>query len=197
MLLDEPFAGLDARLRDRLRDETIDLLKSRGVATVIVTHDPEEAMRMADRIVVMEAGRIVQCGRPAELYRRPDNAFVASFLGEVNRIEAVARRGTANTPLGPIAAPDFADGAGVEILIRPEGLLLSVGPAHGGNPTAIVVSARLLGRTSLIRLSLDRAGGPPLLLQSRMPGDFLPEPGTRVGVRIDPNKVHLFQRPAA
>ena len=93
MLLDEPFSGLDARLRDRLRDETLDPLKARGCAAVVVTHDPEEAMRMGDRLAVMSEGRIVQCGTPSELYRRPASAFVASFLGEVERFEGTVEGG--------------------------------------------------------------------------------------------------------
>ena len=80
MLLDEPYSGLDARLRDQVRDEVLHLLKTTGCATLMVTHDSEEAMFMADRIVVMRDGQVVQAGTPAELYCSPRNAFVAGFF---------------------------------------------------------------------------------------------------------------------
>ncbi len=187
MLLDEPFSGLDARLRDRLRDETLDLLKARAVAAVIVTHDPEEAMRMGDRLAVMSKGRIVQCGTPSELYRTPASAFVASFLGEVERFEGRVDRGRIATPLGSLTAPGLAEGSAAIALVRPEALLLE--PASPGLPRARVVDSRLLGRTSLIRILLD---GLPAPLHSRMPGDFLPEPGSAVSIRLDGRRAHVF-----
>ena len=189
VLLDEPFSGLDARLRDRLRDETLELLKSRGVAAVIVTHDPEEAMRMGDRLAVMSEGSIVQIGSPSELYRAPNSAFVAGFIGEVDRLEGTVQEGAVATALGPVPAPQLTEGAAALILVRPEGLVLHQ-PPRPGLPQARVLDARLLGRTSLIKIALD--GG--LALQSRMPGDFLPEPGASVSVELDRRRVHVFPR---
>jgi iron(III) transport system ATP-binding protein len=190
MLLDEPFSGLDARLRDRLRDETLDLLKARGVAAVVVTHDPEEAMRMGDRLAVMSRGRIVQCGTPSELYRRPATAFVAAFLGEVERFEGRVERGHIRTPLGVVPAGELAEGSAALALVRPEGLVLEPAAAPG-LPQARVIDARLLGRSTLIRLALD---GVPAPLHSRMPGDFLPEPGAIVSIRLDRRRTHVFPR---
>ena len=130
MLLDEPFSGLDARLRDRLRDETLDLLKARGCAAVVVTHDPEEAMRMGDRLAVMSEGRIVQCGTPSELYRRPASAFVASFLGEVERFEGTVEGGeVATARSGP--APGLPRGSAAVVLIRPEGVVVENAIVNG------------------------------------------------------------------
>jgi iron(III) transport system ATP-binding protein len=188
MLLDEPFSGLDARLRDRLRDETLDLLKARGVAAVIVTHDPEEAMRMGDRLAVMSEGRIVQFGTPSELYRRPASPFVASFLGEVERFEGRVEAGQVATPLGAVPAAGLAQGSAALVLIRPEGVVVEQGHKDG-MPQARVVDARLLGRTSLIRIAVDGIGSP---LHSRMPGDVLPEPGARVSIRLDCRRAHVF-----
>ncbi|BBI64129.1 hypothetical protein HSBAA_54350 [Vreelandella sulfidaeris] len=79
MLLDEPFSSLDARLRDRIRDDTLHVLKKVGAATLLVTHDPEEAMFMVDRIALMRDGRIVQTGTPRELYCSPQDPFVVTF----------------------------------------------------------------------------------------------------------------------
>jgi iron(III) transport system ATP-binding protein len=188
MLLDEPFSGLDARLRDRLRDETLDLLKARAVAAVIVTHDPEEAMRMGDRLAVMAQGRIVQCGTPTALYRNPANAFVAAFLGEVERFEGRVAQGRIETPLGPVPAAGLPEGSAAIALIRPEGVLLQEAAAPGLTQ-ARVIDARLLGRTSLIRIAVDGTGRP---LHSRMPGDFLPQSGAAVSVTLDCRRAHVF-----
>jgi iron(III) transport system ATP-binding protein len=188
MLLDEPFSGLDARLRDRLRDETLDLLKARGVAAVVVTHDPEEAMRMGDRLAVMCEGRIVQCGTPSELYRRPASLFVAGFLGEVERFEGRVAEGHIGTSVGAVPAPGLPDGSAAVALIRPEGLLLDR-DALPGLPQARVVDARLLGRTSLIRIAVD---GIAATLHARVAGEFLPAPGETVSIRLDCRRAHVF-----
>jgi iron(III) transport system ATP-binding protein len=186
MLLDEPFSGLDTGLRARLRDDTLHLLKASGAATVLVTHDPEEAMFMGDRIALMDHGRMVQVGAPEALYLHPANAFVAAFFGEVNRIETRVEGGVARTALGDLAANGFAEGAAVEVLVRPEALALvrdEDGPAR-------VIAARMLGRTSLIHLEI--AGKPPLHLHARMPGDFLPQEGARVAIRLDRKRAYVF-----
>jgi iron(III) transport system ATP-binding protein len=188
MLLDEPFSGLDARLRDRLRDETLDLLKARRVAAVIVTHDPEEAMRMGDRLAVMSEGRIVQCGTPSELYRCPASPFVASFLGEVERFEGKVEGGHVATPLGLVPAPDLAQGSAALVLIRPEGVVVEEAVVKG-SPLARVIDARLLGRTSLVRIAVEGIAAP---LHSRMPGDVLPQPGAIVSIRLDCRRAHVF-----
>jgi iron(III) transport system ATP-binding protein len=188
MLLDEPFSGLDTGLRTRLRDDTLHLLKGSGAATILVTHDPEEAMFMGDRIAVMDRGRIVQVGPPETLYLHPASAFVAAFFGEVNRIAARIEGGVAHTPLGDLDADGLAEGDAAEVLVRPEALILS--PADNG--AARVLAARMLGRTSLIHLEL--AGAPPLHLHARMPGDFLPAEGARVAIRLDRRRAYVFPK---
>ncbi len=191
MLLDEPFSGLDSRLRDQVRDDTLHVLKKSGVATLMVTHDPEEAMFMADRIALMQDGRIVQLGRPVELYCEPVNAFVASFFGEVNRISCVVRAGYVNSPFGRIAAPGLADGTPAELLIRPEALRLA--PSDEETVYAAQVSAaRLLGRTSLIHLCVGDPQGDHLHLHSRMPGRFLPSEGEILEVELDASQAFVF-----
>src|SRR3546814_20071338 len=91
----------------------------------MVTHDPEEAMFMADRIALMRAGRIVQLGTPANLYYQPTDAFVASFFGEINQLDGVVEAGEVATPIGAVAAPGFPGGGAVQVLIRPEALHLT------------------------------------------------------------------------
>ena len=189
MLMDEPFSDLDTQLRDRIRDQTLALLKERGISTLLVTHDPEEAMRMADRIAVMRRGRIVQEGTPAELYNHPDNAFVAGFFGEINTLDGVVETGHVVTPLGPIGAGPLADGCRVEVLIRPEGLGLRPDGSEGAGAT--VEAARVLGPYCLVNLRLD-GGGP--LLESRIPVSMPPEAGAAVRVTLDSAKVFVFPR---
>lgn len=202
LLLDEPFSGLDARLRDQVRDETLHVLKQNGAATMLVTHDPEEAMFLADRIALMRAGRIVQMGCPVDLYTRPVNAFAAAFFGEVNTLSGTARGGRVDTPVGPVAvgpvaASGIAEGAAVDVLIRPEALKLSAGPAamapDGSVPTlARVMAARLLGRSSLIHLGVPDGKGGSVHLHARVPGQFLPPEESHVSVVLDRTQAFVF-----
>ena len=195
LLLDEPFSGLDARLRAQVRDETLHVLKQNAAATLVVTHDPEEAMFLADRIVLMRDGRIVQTGSPVDLYCRPVDAFAASFFGEVNHLAGQVGTGRVNTPFGVLSAQGLADGGAVEILIRPEGLHIHAGEGAGdGRVRGRVEAARLLGRTSLIHLSVDDGAGGELHMHSRMPGQFLPEEQSQVTITLDPAQAFVFPR---
>ena len=192
VLLDEPFSGLDARLRDKVRDQTLHALIESNSATLMVTHDAEEAMFMADRIAIMRDGRILQTGTPDELYCHPDSAFVAQLFGEINRLEAVVRGGVVHTPFGPLAAAGLADGAAAEILIRPEALHLSQGT---DSPRGLVIASRMLGRTSLVHMSVEDGTVTGLHLHARAPGRFLPEEGQQLSVTLDTSQAFVF--PAA
>ena len=196
MLLDEPFSGLDRALRNQIRDETLHVLKQSGAATLMVTHDPEEAMFMADRVALMRAGRIVQVGQPADLYLAPDNAFVASFFGEVNRLFGIVREGRVRTPFGWALAEGFADGAEVEVLIRPEALhLRPIGPGcRAGERPAHVLASRMLGRSSMIHLSVHGAHGDDLHLHARIPGRHLPAENEVMAVELDRSQAFVFPR---
>ena len=200
LLLDEPFSGLDVTRRAQVRERARVLLKDSGVATLMVTHDPEEAMFMADLILVMGDGRIVQAGTPVETYFQPVNAFVAALFGGVNRLDGRVEDGAVRTLLGAFPAPGLAEGTPAQVLIRPEGLGLSLvegdGP-HAQTPTdapgglVVVRSARLLGRTSHLRVCCD-PGGAEVHLQARIPGVFLPEFGTELALRIDRRQAFVF-----
>ncbi|KAF0223302.1 MAG: putative spermidine/putrescine ABC transporter [Rhodospirillaceae bacterium] len=186
MLLDEPFSGLDKRLRDQVRDETLHVLKRNRVSTLMVTHDPEEAMFMADRVAVMRQGRIVQMDQPEALYNRPADPFVASFFGEVNVFDAPVTNGMANTPLGRFAVGVGA--AKAQVLIRPEG----IGIADADGPEAVVLAARLLGRVSLIHLRVEHPSLPPAHLHARLSSRALPAEGERLRLSIDHSQVFIF-----
>ncbi|WP_252109333.1 MULTISPECIES: ABC transporter ATP-binding protein [unclassified Halomonas] len=120
LLFDEPLAALDAKLRDRLRLEIGSLLRELGITAVYVTHDQDEAMALGDRIAVMQEGRIAQLGTPREIYHHPANAFVADFIGAVNRLEvqAQASDGAFCVPGGTLDAPHL--GKAATLYCRPE-----------------------------------------------------------------------------
>jgi iron(III) transport system ATP-binding protein len=198
LLLDEPFSSLDAALRTRVREEVHGLLREQGVTTVLVTHDQEEALSLADSVAVLRDGEIVQQGAPADLYERPIDERLARFLGAVNVLYASFLGDTAQTPLGalPLSAPaGAADGAGV-VMLRPEQLdVRALGPGEAGadgSPgeeqagtglTGRVEQCRYYGHDALLEI---RAGGPTdgELLLARVAGDeALPE-GTPVRVRV-------------
>jgi iron(III) transport system ATP-binding protein len=187
MLLDEPFSGLDVTLRERIRRDTQLVLKETGTPTLMVTHDPEEAMLMADRIALVRAGSLVQIGAPMALYRHPLDAFCASFLGDTNRLHGRVHAGMAETALGALAAPGHQEGAQVEVLIRPEGLRLSQTRGNG-QVSARVLSARGLGPQALVRLRL--AAGEEVT--ARIDADQVPEPAEEVGVAVNPAMVFVF-----
>jgi iron(III) transport system ATP-binding protein len=132
LLLDEPLSNLDAKLRLHMRQELRSLVKSTGTTAVYVTHDQKEALSMADRVAVMDAGRVVQIGGPEAVYNRPATRFVADFLGEGNfvegRVAAAGPRARIDTPVGPLLAATTGDapvGAAVTCCVRPERIALA------------------------------------------------------------------------
>lgn len=189
ILLDEPYVGLDSRLRERIRDQMLHVLKASETAALMVTHDAEEAMFMSDHIVVLRGGQVQQTGRPVNLYCQPNSAFVAEFFGEVNQIEGVVTNGKIETVLGTFAAPDScSDGQDVQIVIRYEAL--NIEPDSAG-ANAEVMEARLLGRASLIHLSVP-TGTDELHLHARVPGlNSLPS-GSQVRITVDPSQAFVF-----
>lgn len=191
ILLDEPYAGLDSRLRERIRDDMLHVLKETGTSVLLVTHDSEEAMFMSDYIYVMQQGRIIQGGRPIDLYCRPGSAFVAEFFGEVNLIDGPIINGRMVSPFGEFDLDDNSTGEDAErasLVIRHEALIIGNGEA----PNAEVMETRLLGRYSLIHLSLSDAEGEEWHLHARVPGLNMLQPGQRVTLSVDPDQVFVF-----
>ncbi len=198
LLMDEPFSGLDNRLRDGIRDATLEVLKAEGTAVLLVTHDPEEAMRMADEIALMRDGRIVQRGAPYNVYNAPVDKAAASFFSDVNVIRGTSRGALTETPFGAFLTPGHADGAEVDIVIRPQHLKIDFDRAgRGPNPTPIdgtpargtVERARYLGRESLVEFRMDFDGS---TLTASVPGVFLPKPGTLLWLMIRRDRCFVF-----
>jgi iron(III) transport system ATP-binding protein len=158
LLLDEPLSALDARVRVRLRDEIKQLQRSLGVTTIMVTHDQEEALSMADRIVVMNHGIIEQVGAPAEIYGRPATAFVADFVGTMNFLDGKASDGGSLAVGGvTLSAPNhgLASGAAVRIGFRPEDVRV-VAKAGVNGFDATITNLDFLGSFARASLALNR-----------------------------------------
>ncbi len=163
LLLDEPLSALDARVRVQLRDEIRRIQRETGVTTILVTHDQEEALSIADRVAVMHEGRLLQVASPAAIYREPADGFVARFIGAGAVLPGVAEgaavRMADGTRLPAAAASRHAAGRGVELLVRPEHVRLERldGPAHPGALAATVREKTFRG--SLTRVRLGRQPG--------------------------------------
>ncbi|MFK5979089.1 MAG: ABC transporter ATP-binding protein [Rhizobiaceae bacterium] len=154
VLMDEPFSGLDARLRDTIRADTVELLRDTRSTAIIVTHDPEEALRVADRIALMKDGNLVQFGRCEELYHRPNSLFSAQFFSEVNIFKHTVKTGMVDTPLGKFKAKGFSDGDLVNICVRLSDLDLKAATVEGEG-VAQIRSRRFMGVVELIELGID------------------------------------------
>ena len=198
MLMDEPFSGLDNRLRDGIRDTTLDVLKEEGAAVLLVTHEPDEAMRMADEIALMRNGRIVQQGAPYNVYNAPVDKAAAAFFSDINVIRGVSKGALTDTPFGAFLTPGQADGAAVDIVIRPQHLKIDFDRAgRGPNPTAVegtpargtVQRARYLGASSLVEFRMDFDGS---TLTTSVPGVFLPKAGTALWLMIRRDRCFVF-----
>ncbi len=191
VLLDEPFSNLDVRLRQRMRADTLALLEEMQTAAILVTHDPEEAMYMADRIALLNEGRIVQLGTPASLYRAPVTPYAAEFFGDVNRCAGIVRGGAVATPLGPVQAPGIEEGAAVEVLVRPEAIEMEEAGFPGTVP-ARVESVHLLGSASTATLAVQHAGQ-TLRLHAHFPSGLYCVDGCELRVRLAKDGVFVFR----
>ncbi|WP_185983903.1 ABC transporter ATP-binding protein [Aureimonas mangrovi] len=154
LLMDEPFSNLDRGLRDTVRRETMALLRALGTTAIIVTHDPEEALALADKVALMKAGRIVEAGTRDEIYGAPRTAYAAAFFSQVNRVPATRSGGWLESPLGRFPATGGEDGP-VQLLIRPSAIALG----ETGVP-ARVVDRVLLGEIEETLLAVDGIEAP-------------------------------------
>jgi iron(III) transport system ATP-binding protein len=186
ILMDEPFSGLDRRLRDSVRNETLAILREARATCLIVTHDPEEAMRMGDRIALMRAGKILDVGLPADLYRHPNSLFSARFFCEMNEVTGIVRGGRVETPLGTFAAGGLAEGATAVVCIRPQGLRLH--PAGHCIPGRIV-ARRFLGEVDFLEIVVSGLDA-PVVARVRDAGERAA--GEDIGIEVDPSEVLVF-----
>ncbi len=198
MLMDEPFSGLDDRLRDDIRDETLSVLKTEGTAVLLVTHEPGEAMRMADEIALMRDGRIVQQGAPYTVYNNPVDLKAAAFFSDINVIKGRVQGALTETAFGQFLAPGVPDGTDVVIAIRPQHVKIDFDRAgRGPNPTSIegtaargvVERARFMGSESLVEFRMDFDGS---ILKAQVPSVFLPKVGRPLWLMIRRDRCFVF-----
>lgn len=175
LMLDEPLGQLDRGLRERLVVELRGLFRELGTTVLAVTHDQGEAFALADRVVVMQDGRIAQSGTPLEVWQRPATEFVARFLGFDNVVEATVQGGAAATPWGPVPVPDGTADGPCRLLVRPAGVRLTAAP----DGLRATVESRTF-RGTHVSLLLRPAGGPQLEAACTLRD--APEVGERVGL---------------
>jgi len=197
LLFDEPLSNLDAKLREQLRLDLRALQQRVGITSVYVTHDQAEAMTLADRVAVMDRGRVAQLGSPREIYDEPATRFVADFVGRANFLPGTVRgRDGARLVvdvLGRVrtiaAAPGAQDASAVEVMIRPEAIQLTVAGAPD-TVAARVVRASFLGANALYQLASDSGELVASLPLDR--GAALPTDGAIVGVRVRDDAMRAF-----
>jgi iron(III) transport system ATP-binding protein len=188
LLMDEPFSGLDKRLRDHVRDETMAIIRETRATCIIVTHDPEEAMRMGDRIALMRHGNLLQVGTARELYEKPADLYSARFFSELNEFEGVARGGRVETPVGTVDARGRPDGTPVMVAIRPQGIsFVTAGDGVAGR----VVSHKFLGEVDILGVAVDGLDA-PVRVRARNASPF--GVGASVWLMIDPRDVLVFDK---
>jgi putative spermidine/putrescine transport system ATP-binding protein len=184
LLLDEPLTALDAALRERLRIDIDALLRRLGITAVYVTHDQAEAMSLGDRIVVMSHGRVAQVGTPRQIYFEPRDAFVADFIGTMNRISGAVRDGRLETPGGRLPWPGAADGP-LELCFRPEAVTIADDaqpPQGAARLRGTIAGAYFLG--DKVRLVVDGIGQDSIILETA--GRKTYRQGEEIAIVIDP-----------
>ena len=190
--MDEPFSGLDASLRDEVRGTTLKRLKEEGAAIVMVTHDPDEAMRVGDRIALMRGGRIVQTGTPTEIYRAPRDPQAASLFGGANVFHARVISGCVRSPFGQLAARTVDEGQWAEIVFRPS----AVRVAEQGIPARVLAIRPFAGQLE-VEATIEQSSLPdgvevPTYVRAAAPLTVAIEQGQEVRLAAKPEDGFVF-----
>ncbi|MFT5508077.1 MAG: iron(III) transport system ATP-binding protein [Hyphomicrobiaceae bacterium] len=190
ILMDEPFSGLDVQLRETIRSETLALLRETRSTCLLVTHDPDEAMQLGDRVAVMRNGYVVQAGDAQTLYHNPADLFVARLFSQINEIASTVKGGAIDTPFGRYPAPGHNDGDEVVLCIRQRAVRINT-PEDGNSAVAgRVLTAQFLGDLVLLGIGIDGLGQP---ITSLVRGDRAPSVGDYVQITVDPAGIMIFQ----
>ena len=194
MLLDEPFSSLDVELRTSMRREVVEVLGAAGATAILVTHDQDEALSIADRVAVLQHGTIVQCDEPGMLYTRPVNGEVARFVGHGNLLLGRLENGVVRRCSGRSRSRSRHAGDGAVRGRRARAARADrprPRPTDGRVPRGVVVSREFHGHDVLVAVRLDEpawgpdpAGRPGFEVLVRLPGPQAPEPGERVSLRV-------------
>lgn len=184
LLMDEPFSNLDRALREDVRRQTLALIRDLGITAVIVSHDPEEALSLGDRVVLMRAGEVVQAGSAYDLYDRPISPYAAGFFAPCNRVTGRVREGQVETPLGKVTAPGhLRDGDEAVVMIRPSAILAEAGPGP-----AEIVARELLGEIEALSVRLPGVETPFHIRSTRR----LPPEIRHLSLRLADNAAMVF-----
>lgn len=176
VLLDEPFSALDAELRERLRVDVRRIIRAEGVSAILVTHDQEEALSLADRVAVLREGKIIQVGTPTDIYNSPADIGIATFLGDSVLIDGSVEAGKLNTGLGKLTALNqVVEGQTGVVAIRSENFYLQPNPSGDSE----VVGRVFFGHDAVVEVQT-----PTLRIKARSNGPFAPEVGMRVTVWV-------------
>ena len=176
VLLDEPFSALDAELRERLRVDVRRIIRAEGVSAILVTHDQEEALSLADRVAVLREGKIIQVGTPTEIYNSPADIGIATFLGDSVLIDGSVEGGKVATDLGKLTALNqVSEGQSGVVAIRSENFYLQPNPTGDSE----VVGRVFFGHDAVVEVQT-----PTLRIKARSNGPFAPEVGMRVTVWV-------------
>lgn len=186
MLMDEPFSGLDVQLRHNMQEETLALLRETQATTIIVTHHPEEAMRLSDRIAVMDKGRLVQISDAQTLYEKPSALFVARLFSEINEIRCVVKSGHIETPLGRLPAGEASSATGATLCIRERGIKLA---RSGDGLPGRILHTTFLGDIGLLEVGVQGFDQP---LRARVLDFSAWNKGDEVSVTINTDQTLVF-----
>ena len=184
LLMDEPFSSLDTALREHVRAQTIALLRRHGTTTVLVTHDPSEALRVADRVGVLSRGKLVQFGTPAEIYERPCSPQMACALGAINRVRATVENGVLRTPLGVFIGPPGIPAGPATVCIRPQHVAFC---AASDGLRAQVTGVTYTGDGAEVQLRVNDVG-----LVARVPSAPRLAAGDAPHISVDPAHLLVF-----
>ncbi len=198
LLMDEPLSNLDAKLRVEMREAIKEIQNTLGITTVYVTHDQEEAMAVSDRIAVMNKGDIQQIGSPKTLYQRPENLFVATFIGRTNVLNAKAYKDASGCgivadeglriPVATLKADEISDGEDVVVSIRPEEFIIDENNTTGLSAT--VVYSTFLGLNTHYFCDLDNGQRVEIIQESKI--DDIIENGTKLKLDIKTEKINVY-----
>jgi iron(III) transport system ATP-binding protein len=183
VLLDEPFSSLDAAMRSSVRSDVHAVLRQAGTTSILVTHDQDEALSMADQVAVLRHGVIAQIDTPSALYGRPGDVDLAQFLGESNVLDGEVHGDMARTGLGDLSmasASGSSPGGRAQVMVRPEQIRLA--DAAEGGVVATVQSYEYYGHDAVVRVRPDGTALPDLVVRVTGGGPF--EPGHRVGLSV-------------
>lgn len=190
MLMDEPFSGLDIQLRDAMQEETLALLRETRATSLIVTHNPEEAMRLGDRIVVMNKGRIVQQGTTDALYRKPASLFVARLFSEINEIPVRVQHGRVATAAATFAAPGLRDGQPAILCLRERSIDIAPATANGSEKiNGRVTDVKFLGDVTRLDIAVE---GFDQILKARVSEANGLQKGSEIKVSLRPESGLVF-----